>query len=71
MSIPDNTPPLKGSSKYSSFQVFSNEEETLLQNYLIQSCKMQYGLTYKQVSEFAYSYAVKLERKLLKVKRKK
>lgn len=27
---------------------------------------MQYGLTYKQVREFAYSYADKLERKLPK-----
>lgn len=64
MNIMDNPPPVMGSNKYSSFQVFSNDEETFLENYLVQSCKMQYGLTYNQVGEFAYSYAVKLERKL-------
>ncbi|XP_054286972.1 uncharacterized protein LOC129002892 [Macrosteles quadrilineatus] len=53
-----------GKSKYSHPQVFSTEEEDMLEDYLIQSSKLQYGLTYKQVRELAYDYGVKLERKL-------
>lgn len=46
--------------------MFSVEEENKLENYLIKSSKLQYGLTYKQVRDLAYSYCVKLERKLAK-----
>lgn len=52
------------SSKYSVRQVFSKEEETRLADYLVHSSKLQYGLTYYQVRQFAYSYAMKLERRV-------
>lgn len=51
-----------GSSKYSSRNVFSEEEEGLLEQYLVKCSKMNYGLTYKQVRDFAYSYAIKLKK---------
>ncbi|XP_063216845.1 uncharacterized protein LOC134527825 [Bacillus rossius redtenbacheri] len=51
-------------SKYTSKQIFTKEEEAMLEEYLIQSSKMQFGLTYLLIREFAYSYAVKLCRPL-------
>lgn len=50
-----------GSSKYSTRNVFS-EEEGLLEEYLVKCSKMNYGLTYKQVRDFAYSYAITLQK---------
>lgn len=47
----------KYQSKYSSQQVFSSSQELLLAEYLIKSSEIQYGLSYKQVRSFAYSYA--------------
>ncbi|KAG5877615.1 hypothetical protein JTB14_010302 [Gonioctena quinquepunctata] len=44
-------------SKYASHQVFSNEEESLLNNYMIDCSKMHYGLTCIQVRKLAYGYA--------------
>lgn len=59
-------PLILASSKYSARQVFSAEEESLLQEYLIKCSKMNYGLTYKQVRDFAFSYALKLHKNLPK-----
>lgn len=39
-------------------QVFSQEQETLLANYLKQAADIYYGLTPKQFRKFAYEYAV-------------
>lgn len=50
-----------GRSKYGHQQVFSVEEEAMLEEYLVQSSKLQYGLTYKQVRDLAYDYAIKLQ----------
>lgn len=52
--------PLKSkefTSKYTVAQVFTTEEETALEGYLIKSTKMNYGLTYVQARELAYDYA--------------
>lgn len=59
-------PQIRGSSKYSSMQVFNKQEEDMLEDYLIQASKMQYGLTYKQIRDFAYSYASKVSNKIPK-----
>lgn len=45
------------SSKYSSNQVFTIEEETALNNYITRCSKMHYGLTIIQVRKLAYEYA--------------
>ncbi|XP_039276104.1 uncharacterized protein LOC120349672 [Nilaparvata lugens] len=57
-------PALAASSKYSTRQVFSSEEERLLEEYLINCSRMHYGLTYKQFRDFAYSYALVLRKTL-------
>lgn len=44
-------------SKYTSVQVFSIEEEKLLNDYIIKCCRMHYGLTVVQVRKLAYEYA--------------
>lgn len=36
----------------------------MLEEYLIKCSKMGYGLTYKQVRDFAYSYAKKLNKRM-------
>jgi len=51
----------KYQSKYTSRQVFSAEEETLLEEYLIKCANMQYGLTYRQARLFAYQYSCQLQ----------
>jgi hypothetical protein len=55
-------PDLKFTSKYTTQQVFSNDEEESLVNYILQSSKLQYGLTYFQIRTFAYEYASRLEK---------
>ncbi|KAG5874217.1 hypothetical protein JTB14_019192 [Gonioctena quinquepunctata] len=50
-------------SKYTSFQVFSTEEEKLLNDYIIKCCKMHYGLTTIQARKLAYEYAKSLSLK--------
>ena len=44
---------------YNCRQVFTTNEEILLQDYLIKAAKIQYGLTRKQVRVLAYEYAVR------------
>lgn len=44
-------------SKYASFQVFSTQEEAVLNNYIIDCSKMHYGLTCIQVRKLAYEFA--------------
>lgn len=46
------------SSKYTVAQVFTNDEEKLLEKYLLKSSKMNYGLTYKS-ARFDYATALK------------
>ncbi|CAG9577529.1 unnamed protein product [Danaus chrysippus] len=44
-------------SKFTSPQVFSLEEENRLNDYIINCCKMHYGLTTVQIRKLAYEYA--------------
>lgn len=46
-----------GRSTFKNRQVFTNENEMDLQNYLIETSRICYGLTYKQTRELAYEYA--------------
>lgn len=48
-------------SKYSTRQVFSVDQEAQLEGYLIKCSKMQYGLTSKQLREFAFKHALGLK----------
>ncbi|XP_046975376.1 MFS-type transporter clz9-like [Vanessa cardui] len=50
-------------SKYTSFQVFSSEEEKLLNDYIIKCCKMHYRLTTIQTRKLAYEYTKSLSLK--------
>lgn len=52
----------KYSSKYSTQQIFTSEEEVDLEKYVIHSSKLQYGLTYFQFRKFAYEYASRLNK---------
>ncbi|XP_075155546.1 uncharacterized protein LOC142228901 [Haematobia irritans] len=47
----------KYSSKYTSNQVFTNDEERDLCEYLNKSCGLQYGLSKTTVQHFVYEYA--------------
>lgn len=47
-------------SKYTTQQVFTTEYENLLCKYLLQSSKINYGLTYLQAQKLAFQYAKKL-----------
>lgn len=57
-----SVPIKKFASKYSSNQVFSEVEENLLEEYLIKSSSMHYGLTYFHIRTLAYEYATHLGR---------
>lgn len=59
--FPPATPEVRTLSKYSTRQIFSSEQEAMLEEYLIKSSKMQYGLTSKQLREFAFKYAMELK----------
>jgi transposase-like protein len=50
-------------SKFTSYQVFSNDEESELIEYIEESSKMHFGLTLLQVRALAYQYAKALKRK--------
>lgn len=55
--------PLKSeqfTTKYTVTQVFTNDEERMMKEYLLTSSKMNYGLTYKQARHLAYQYALEL-----------
>lgn len=43
-------------SKYASSQVFSSEEESMLNEYITNCSKMHYGLTLTQVRKLAYEF---------------
>ncbi|KAF2895875.1 hypothetical protein ILUMI_10298 [Ignelater luminosus] len=51
-------------SKYSSRQIFTKEEENMLATNIEDCSKMQFGLTYQQIRQFAYSYALQLNRRV-------
>ncbi|KAH9643097.1 hypothetical protein HF086_008813 [Spodoptera exigua] len=53
----ENIPTRAFTSKFTSNQVFSTEEEALLNNYIIECSKMHYGLTIIQVRKLAYEFA--------------
>lgn len=44
-------------SKFTSLQVFALKEEARLNEYVINCCKMHYGLTTVQIRKLAYKYA--------------
>lgn len=48
-------------SKFTSYQVFSTEEETQLNEYIKKCSNMHYGLTLLQVRKLAYDYAKALK----------
>ncbi|KAK9680350.1 Phospholipase A2-like domain [Popillia japonica] len=50
-------------SKFTSVQVFSLEEESLLNDYIINCRKLHYGLTTVQIRKLAYEYAKTLKLK--------
>lgn len=50
-------------SKYASKQVFSSDEERMLNEYILKCSKIHFGLTYKQTRKLAYEYANKLNKK--------
>lgn len=50
------------SSKHTVHQVFTNDEERMLERYFLKMSKMNYGLTYLQGRELAYQYANALEK---------
>lgn len=52
-----------GKSKYASNQVFSSQEESMLNSYLVNSSSIHFGLTLLQTRILAYEYAQKLNRK--------
>ena len=49
---------------YSSAQVFSNEEENLLMDYLLKSASLYYGLTPITTRKFAYLFAKENNKKI-------
>lgn len=52
------------SSKYVTRQIFSSQEETELEKYLIHSSKINYGLTYQNTRKLAYEFALHLHKKI-------
>lgn len=50
----------KYSSKYTVNQVFTEEQEVLLEQYIVDSSNLNYGLTYKHIRKLAFEYAVHL-----------
>lgn len=48
------------STKYTTQQVFTVEQETMLRDYILKCSVMNYGLTYRQVRQLAYQYAKRL-----------
>lgn len=60
----------KYSSKHTANQIFTNEEEALLADYVLTSSKMYYGLSKKKTREIAYQFAAANSKKFLKTGRK-
>ncbi|XP_055910788.1 uncharacterized protein LOC129945153 [Eupeodes corollae] len=52
----------KYTSKYTNNQVFTNEEEGLLEEYILHCSRLQYGLSFHQIRRLSFDYATKLER---------
>ncbi|KAJ8891495.1 hypothetical protein PR048_004023 [Dryococelus australis] len=44
-------------SKYTVNQVFTKDEEAMLEDYILKSSRMNYGLTYLQIRKIAFEYA--------------
>lgn len=59
----DGTPLRTFQSKFTSLQVFSSEEEVLLNDYISTRCKMHYGLTKEAIRKLAYDYAKEMNLK--------
>ncbi|KAK9746981.1 CENP-B N-terminal DNA-binding domain [Popillia japonica] len=45
-------------SKYTAKQVFTKQQEELLEVYILKCSKISYGLTYTDIRKLAYSYAI-------------
>ncbi|KAJ4442728.1 hypothetical protein ANN_04319 [Periplaneta americana] len=54
------------SSKYATNQVFTCAQEVMLEEYLKICSQIHYGLTYKNIREFAYEYSKHLNSKIPK-----
>lgn len=44
-------------SKYATKQIFTKEQESILEQYLVDSANLHYGVTYEQIRELAYEFA--------------
>jgi len=51
-------------SSYKSRQIFNENQELMLVDYVIKCSKMNYGMTYKQIRQLAYDYGIRLQSKL-------
>lgn len=49
---------------YNSSQIFTCHEETLLESYIVKSCKLHYGFTPKTARQFAFQFAVANNKKI-------
>jgi len=52
-------------SLYTSRQIFSENQELMLVDYVIKCSKMNYGMTYKSIRQLAYDCGRRLQRKFL------
>lgn len=59
--LPVAVPEVRVISKYATKQVFTPDQERMLEDYLIKCSKMQCGLSYKRLKEFAFKYADSLK----------
>lgn len=53
----DHIPARVFTNKFTSYQVFTQQEETLLNGYITECSKMHYGMTLVQVRKLAYEFA--------------
>lgn len=59
----EETIAIRGRNKYCGRQVFSDEEEKRLKDYMLKASNIHYGLTTNQARSLAFEYAVKLDTK--------
>jgi hypothetical protein len=51
-------------NKYAAKQIYTTIKESLLSNYIIKRSQLNYGMTFMEIREFAYKYAVKLGKRI-------
>ncbi|KAK9704064.1 hypothetical protein QE152_g28513 [Popillia japonica] len=50
--------------KFNTCQIFKNEEENLLADYIIETANFNYGLTPQQTQKFVYQFATENNKKI-------